>query len=229
MPKARREKRDKPYLGTLVWNLSLTTTRPRGSSGIPTFYNKQQEKKNLTLIRVNINCLYSNRMSFASLIADTYCNFVQNIYMFTFKSYLSTSRKIISIVHAILYLGITEFQQLEATLHGPSNVGRFATESFRYCYGRRTCRKEKSAARSQETLTRRQVRARPHAENFHMTDRLTSSPNRVVYGLLPTQTKRTSPSSCGVKHDSEAVQELNDNNNKYNIKPCPTDSEADAS
>ena len=149
--------------------------------------------------------------------------------MFTFKSYLSTSRKIISIVHAILYLGITEFQQLEATLHGPSNVGRFATESFRYCYGRHTCRKEKSTARSQETLTRRQVRARPHAENFHMTDRLTSSPNRVVYGLLPTQTKRTSPSSYGIKHDSEAVQELNDNNNKYNIKPCPTDSEADAS
>ena len=66
----------------------------------------------------------------------------------------------------------------------------------------------------QETQTRRQVRARLRAENFYMTNRLTSSPSRVVYGLLPTQTNRTSPSSCGIKHDLEAVQEVN-YNNKY--------------
>jgi len=55
--------------------------------------------------------------------------------------------------------------------------------------GRHTCQKEKSAAKLQETP--RRVRRR--AEKFHMTNRLTSKPNRVVYGLLPTQTKRTSP------------------------------------
>ena len=43
--------------------------------------------------------------------------------MLTFKSYLSTSRTIISIIHAISYLGITESHQLEATLHGPSIPG----------------------------------------------------------------------------------------------------------
>ena len=66
----------------------------------------------------------------------------------------------------------------------------------------------------QETQTRRQVRARLRAENLYITNRLTSSPSRVVYGLLPTQTNKTSPSSCGIKHDLEAVQEVN-HNNKY--------------
>jgi len=66
------------------------------------------------------------------------------------------------------------------------------------------------AAKLQET----RKRVRRHAEKFHMTDRLTSKPNRVVYGLLPTQTKRTSPSSCGTKHELVALQEVNDNNYK---------------
>lgn len=154
------------------------------------FLKQTTRKIQLPQKRAYIDCLYSNVKSFARLIADTYYN---NFYIVLFN-----------VAHnhlygdATLYLATTESHRL-STLHG-------RTTPRATC----ACRKEKECSKIMTTSGR----VSRHAEKFHLTTNgLTSNPNRVVYGLLPTQTKRTSPSSCGIRHELSALQE--DNNNKH--------------